>query len=304
MKRNLELGQIILFCFIILIISCEKDNQGPEFPASYPEFKDEVEVIINGYSKDAMEPFISKDGTFLFFNSLNDSDSTSLYYATRVNDTVFDFEGEIAGVNGPVPHLDAVASKDINDIFYFVSTRNYPEVFENFRTGKFDNGVVIDVKSVKGDFYIYEPGWLIMDAEINKEGDLLYYVNAKFRGNSLPEAAYLGIAEKKDSSFEKLDSSDDVLININNSSYLIYAPCISSDGNELYFTRIHKVILTTQICVSVRDDNTENFSAPQWIEIEGNSVEAPSLTDDGERLYYHKRLRRDDKYHIFTMKRE
>jgi hypothetical protein len=303
MKRNLELGQIISFFFIILIISCEKDNEGPEIPAIYPEFTEEVEVVINGYSKDAMEPFISKDGTFLFFNSLNDGDSTSLYYATRINDTVFNFEGEIEGVNGPVPHLDAVASKDINNVFYFVSTRNYPDVFENFRTGKFDNGVVTDVRCVMGNFYIYEPGWIIMDAEINKEGDLLYYVNAKFGGNPLPEEAYLGIAEKKNSLFEKLGSSDDILENVNNSNCLIYAPCISSDGNELYFTRIHKGILITQICVSVRDDNTENFSIPQWIDIEGNSVEAPCLTENGERLYYHKRLERDGKYHIFSMKR-
>jgi hypothetical protein len=304
MKRNLELGQIILFCFIILIISCEKDNQGPEFPASYPEFKDEVEVIINGYSKDAMEPFISKGGHFLFFNSLNDGDSTSLYYASRLNDTVFEFKGEIVGVNGQVPHLDAVASMDDNDIFYFVSTRDYPSVFENYQSGKFDNGIVTDVRPVMGDFYIYNPGWLIMDAEISRDGSLLYYVNARFTGGPLPAEAILGIAEKQDSTFKKSSSSDDILKNVNDSNYLIYAPCISSDGNELYFTRIPKGVLITQICVSVRDDNTENFSAPQGLEIEGNSVEAPSLTDDGERLYYHKRLRRDDKYHIFTMKRE
>ena len=288
----------------MLAVGCENGNPGPDIEVSYPEFTDEAEVIIDGYSKDAMEPFISKDGSFLFFNSLNDGDSTSLYYATRVNDTVFNFEGEVDGVNGPVPHLDAVASMDINNVFYFVSTRDYPDVFENYQTGEFDNGVVTNVRPVMGDFYIRNPGWLIMDAEINREGDLLYYVNARFSGQPLPDESLLGMAEKQDSTFEKLNSSDDILLNVNDSDYLVYAPCISSDGNELYFTRIMKGMFITDICVSVRSDTIETFSTPQWIEIEGNFVEAPTLTDDGERLYYHKKLSGDNKYHIFTMRRE
>ena len=304
MKKYLLLVRSILTCFIALAISCENGNQGPGIPVIYPEFANESEVIIDGYNKDAMEPFISKDGFFLFFNSLNDGDSTSLYYATRVNDTMFHFEGEISGVNGQAPHLDAVASMDIDNVFYFVSTRDYPDVFENFQKGEFSNGIVNDVQPVMGDFYIYEPGWLIMDAEISKDGDLLYYVNARFNGNSLPVEAYLGVAEKSDYAFDKLSSSGDILNNVNDSNYLIYAPCISSDGDELYFTRIHKVMLITQICVSVRDNNTGIFSNPEWIDIEGNLVEAPSLTDDGEILYYHKRLERDNKYHIFAIRRE
>ncbi len=295
---------IILISTVLLALSCGNNNTGPDDEWAYPEFANEAEVIINGYNKDAMEPFISKDGNFLFFNSLNDGDSTSLYYATRANDTVFNFEGEISGANGPVPHLDAVASMDINNVFYFVSTRDYPVVFENYRTGEFDNGVITDVKPLMGDFYIYDPGWLIMDAEINREGDLLYYVNAQFTGNPLPDQAYLGIAEKQDSAFEKLGSSDNILENVNDPDYLVYAPCVSSDGNELYFTRIRKGMLITQICVSVKSDTALTFSVPEWIEIEGNAVEAPSVTNNGERLYYHKKLSRDNKYHIFTMKRE
>jgi len=303
LKNKMVLIQVIIICFAILIISCENSNPGPEISVSYPEFRDESEVIIDGYNKDAMEPFISKDGIFLFFNSLNDGDSTSLYYATKVNDTVFNFEGEIGGVNGQVPHLDAVASMDTNNVFYFVSTRNYPDVFENYQTGEFDNGVVTDVEPVRGDFYVYEPGWLIMDAEINGNGNLLYYVNSKFGGNPLPDEARLGAAEKIDSVFEKLDDSEDIFRNINNFGCLVYAPCISSDGKEIYFTRIVKGTFTAQICVSVRSDTAVTFSVPRILEIEGESVEAPSLTENGERLYYHKKLG-DNKYHIFMMRRE
>jgi hypothetical protein len=250
-----------------------------------------------------MEPFITRDGNFLFFNSLNDGINTSLYYAIRSNDTIFNYIGEISGVNGTSSHLDAVASMDMQNVFYFVSTRNYPTVFENFQTGHFSNGSVKNINPVMGSFYIYSPGWLIMDAEISKDGNLFYYVNAKFSGQLLPDEAKLGFAIKQDPLFVKSNLSDSILKNINNSDYLVYAPSSSSDGKELYFTRMKKGTLITEICVSVRNNINEIFSNPRIIDIKGNVVEACTLTDDGKRLYFHKKLD-DGKYHIFSMKRK
>jgi len=51
----------------------------------------------------------SSDGQFLFFNSLNSGGNTSLFYSRIVNATYFEFMGEVQGVNGKPPHLDAVA---------------------------------------------------------------------------------------------------------------------------------------------------------------------------------------------------
>jgi hypothetical protein len=300
----------ILICIIVLVcvISCVGCGNAPTIgkptddnsAIAYPEFTDETEVIINGYDADAMEPFITKDGNFLFFNSLNDGVHTSLYYAVKVNDTHFAFRGEISGVNGTGPHLDAVASLDVHHNFYFVSTRNYPRVFENYQTGVFTQGAVTNAQSVPGNFYIRSPGWIIMDAEISKDGGLLYYVNAHFTGTALPDQSRLGIAEKNASVFKKISLSDSILSKVNDPRYLVYAPAISSDGKELYFTRIEKGTLTTEICVSVRLQNNAAFSAPKKIEISGSNAEAPTLTDDGRRLYYHKKLGIDGKYHIFT----
>jgi hypothetical protein len=64
LKNNIGLGRIIIIGFAILIISCENGKPGPEIEVTYPEFADETEVIINGYNRDAMEPFISKDDSF------------------------------------------------------------------------------------------------------------------------------------------------------------------------------------------------------------------------------------------------
>jgi hypothetical protein len=292
--------------FIILSPGCTKDDGVSEnqIKIEYPEFIEETEVEINGYSSHAMEPFITKDGFYLFFNDSNDAVYTSLHYATRVNDTVFNYNDEITGVNGAPPHLDAVASMDENNVFFFVSTRDYPATIENYQTGIFSGGAVTEVRSVKGNFYIDSPGWIIMDAEINKSGNNLYYTNSYFNGESLPEQSILGIANKIDSTFNKITLSENILSNINNPNYLIYAPSILSDQKELYFTRIRKGTTVSEICVSVRPDTNKSFSVPKVIEIAGIAVEAPSLTAEGERIYYHKISVSDSKFHIFTMKRK
>ena len=76
------------------------------------EFSTPVRVTINGYTGHAMEPFITRDGSYLFFNSLNDGNDTSLYYAARgADDVTFNSAAKIIGVNDTPPHLDAVASK-------------------------------------------------------------------------------------------------------------------------------------------------------------------------------------------------
>ncbi|MBN1797715.1 MAG: hypothetical protein JW822_04000 [Spirochaetales bacterium] len=295
--------RIILFLCVIISYGCPI-NGAPHI--EYPEFVNETQVIINGYDLDAMEPFITKDGSILFFNSLNDEVDTSLYYATMADATHFNSQGKISGVNGTPSHLDAVASMDTSNTFYFISTRNYPAVFENLQSGTFNNGTVPLVQPVTGDFYIYSPNWIIMDAEISGDGNHLYYVNARYDGQQWPEEAMLGIAEKQALVFIKSTLSAEIFKNVNNPAYLVYAPCVSADGKEVYFTRSKKGTGITQICVAVRSDTTASFSRPKVITISGEKVEAPSLTADGSRLYYHKRItiNAEEEYHIYTMERK
>ena len=95
-------------------------------PAAVPDgiFGNPREVEIVGYSGHSMEPFISRDGKYLFFNNKNDpKTNTDLYYAVRVADDKFRFGGEIEGVNTPA--LEGVPSMDRNGIFYFISLRSY-----------------------------------------------------------------------------------------------------------------------------------------------------------------------------------
>ncbi|HTB32248.1 MAG TPA: hypothetical protein VK808_09500, partial [Bacteroidia bacterium] len=102
------------------------------FCQSYPVFGPEFRVTILGDTvPDAMEPFISPDGNTLFFNSLNNGTTTTLYYSTKVNDSTFTFMGPLTGANINPPHLDAVASLDSANRFFWVTTRNYPSTYHN-----------------------------------------------------------------------------------------------------------------------------------------------------------------------------
>ncbi|MBL7892334.1 MAG: T9SS type A sorting domain-containing protein [Bacteroidia bacterium] len=279
---NKKSTTLILLCITYIL----------SFSQTYPTFGPEKAVTITGNTLDAMEPFISADGNTLFFNSLNNGTTTSLYYATRVNDTTFTFVGQVNGVNDPTPHLDAVASMDSANNFFWVSTRNYPTVFENYQHGSYNAGSVTKAGRVKGNFYVYTPGWLIMDAAINYNGKLLIYCNAWFNNcGGLPCKARLGIAQKlNDSTFNKTTTSEQVLANINDSTYIVYAPEITRDGLELYFTRIKNGTTLSEICVSVRTSLTDVFSMPKVIYSNQPQIpEAATIVPDKSRIYYHKK---------------
>jgi len=189
------------------------------FSQNHPAFGPETNVTINGLTFDAMEPFISPDGNTLFFNSLNSGGNTNLYFATRVDDTTFTYAGPVGGTYDSSPdHLDAVASLDSMDNFFWVSLRGYPVPMENLHRGIYSAGTVSSITRVHGDFNIHEfnyPfGWLIMDAAINHHGDQLYFCNALFDFSNttcagVPCEAKLGVAQKvNDTTFNKLLNSD------------------------------------------------------------------------------------------------
>lgn len=249
-----------------------------------------------------MEPFISPDDNILFFNSLNSGGNTNLYYAAKVNDTTFTYAGLVSGTFDPAPnHLDAVASVDASNNFFWTSLRDYPDQIANLRRGTFSDGNVSGISPVFGDFNIddfnFPFGWLIMDAAINYQGDLLYYTNAKFDFSNttcvgIPCEAKLGVAALvNDNTFNKLPDSDAIFANVNDpENYLVYAPQITPDGLELYYTRLLKNSVNTEICVSVRTSATEPFSLPSVIHANpGFLPEAASPSTDQQKIYYHQK---------------
>lgn len=269
---------------------------------TYPTFGPEKKVNISGLTLDAMEPFISADGNRLFFNSLNSGGNTNLYAASRLNDTSFTLLGPVGGTQDTsANHLDAVPSLDSANNFFWVSLRGYPGSLENLHRGKYSGANVTQLKRVYGNFNIYSfnsPfGWLIMDAAINYQGNLLYFCNAKFDFSNtscvgIPCEAKLGVAQKiNDSIFNRVPNSNALFSYVNDTlQYLVYAPQITKDGLELYYTRMQKGTPHTEICVSIRNSVTDTFSSPSVIQANlGFAPEAASPSLDKQKLYYHQK---------------
>lgn len=265
----------------------------------YPSFSNEINVTINGLTHDAMEPFISHDGNVLFFNNLNDGVDTKLFYATKVNDSTFTYVGELNGTNQTTqPYLDAVADLDSIGNIYWTSTRNYGPELDNLFHGKINGSNVTNIGRVRGDFNKNTPGWLVMDHGMSIDGQLLYFNNARLDGDNCqgPCETMIGIAQKiNDSTFTTLTNSSTLLQTINDNNFKFYAPCISADGLELYYTRYPNVVLQPsslfEICVAVRNTSSDNFSVPTVLfsKTIDKLIEAPTLTTDGKIMYYHEK---------------
>jgi Tol biopolymer transport system component len=245
-------------------------------------FANPERVTITGYSQDAMEPFISLDGKYLFFNNSNDPKvDTNLFYATRVDDLTFQFQGEIGGVNTTA--LDAVASMDSNNKFYFVSTRSYDQTFSTIYWGDFSNGTVSNVALVPG-ISKRKAGHVNFDAGISPDGNTLYFVDSFFAGGQ-PQNASISIAKREGDRFARLKDSAKIMRKINTAA-LNYAPCPSASGLEFFFTRLDPG--GPAIYMASRAATSKPFGTPARIEAITGFVEAPTLSPDQKSLYYHK----------------
>ena len=93
-----------------------------------------------------MEPFLSPDGRYLFFNNSNDPGvNTNLQFAERTAKLIFRYLGELPGVNSAV--LDAVPSMDTAGHFYFTTVRDYGRTLNSLFTGEFNGKGVTMLRS-------------------------------------------------------------------------------------------------------------------------------------------------------------
>ena len=259
--------------------------RSPDAKPTFGVFTNPQPVTIQGYSQDAMEPFISPDGNYLFFNNSNSATQTNLYYATRIDDLTFQFQGEIVGANAP--GLNAVASMDVNNIFYFVSPRSYAQTFSTIYSGMFSNGSLSNVALVPGvskDKF----GDVNFDQCISPDGGTLYFVDGVFNGGSVPQRANIAIARRVGDRFVRLKNSAKIMQKINTGG-LNYAPDISKSGLEFFFTRIPSPPTTPPpvIYTATRASKSQPFGKPRKIEAITGFAEAPALSPDEKSLYFH-----------------
>ena len=316
---------------LILTGTCGGGN-GVDSVASCPiSFANAREVTITAYTGDAQEPSISRDGNFLFFNNLNssmlpngDENDTNLHYAVRTDETTFQYMGEIDGANTDIipgttsaaNELEGVASLDKNAKLYFVSTINYldaasPDFLRSIYQGDFSNGGILNVSSLpnlRNDRPAGQDpilGELNFDLEIHRDGEVLYFVEGIFSGNPLPDEANIGVANNSSGTFATMPDSSSQLAMVNTDD-LEYAPSISTDMLELYFTRLVGSGTTGfdfGIYVASRASPIDVWSNVNRLEgLNGDTVEAPSISFDGNLLYYHKKV--DGIFKVYVAERE
>jgi len=242
-------------------------------------------VQIVGYVGDAMEPFIApKTGDLLFNNRNSPPEQTDLHWARRIDDSHFQYVGPIEGTNSPA--LDGVPSVDEDGNFYFVSTRSYDETLSSIYTGHWASGTVTDVEIVRG-IAPEQRGLVDFDAEISRDGDSLFYVEGRFSGGQMPDSADIELAHRMGDRFVR-DTFSDVLLGSVNTPALEYAPAISVDRRELFFTRLDPHARTIAIYRTKRIGAGQPFGPPERVAAADGFVEAPALSPDGDTLYFHR----------------
>lgn len=255
-----------------------------EAAATSNAFQNPQRVTIEGYGGDAMEPFISRDGKYLFFNNLNESNvNTNLYWAERVDDLHFKSRGELGGVNTPA--LEGVASMDRDGNFYFVSNRSYDQTASTLYRGKFSNGALTGVELVPG-VSLAKAGIVNFDAEISADGDTLYFVESEFSIFRNPKFAHILFAHRSGNKFVRDPASAAIMQTINTAK-MNYAPATTASECELFFTRVGDQ--GPAIYVAERADKTKPFQEPQRLAAINGFVEGPTLSPDEQSLYYHKK---------------
>jgi hypothetical protein len=260
-------------------------HHAPTSPVVFDEqFLDPQRVTIRGYSGEAMEPFLSRDAKYMFFNNSNDSHvDTNLHWAEWIDSLNFQYKGELQGVN--TKDLEGVPSMDRNGVFYFISNRSYKQTASTIYWGKFAAGNITGIEIVPG-VSLAKPGVVNFDAEISADGNTLYFVDSQFSFFGHPKTARILIARRSGAGFARSPDGAEIMRQINSDS-LNYAPAISATQLEIFFTRVTPE--GPRIYIASRTDPSRPFGAARQIHAINAFAEGPTVAPDGKSLYYHQK---------------
>ena len=290
-----------LLVFSAAFVAAERETAAPSASDDL-SFASPEPVEIKGYAGDAMEPFVTRDGRWLIFNTRNGPrDQTDLMLARRIDDRHFVFVGPLGGVNSP--SLDGVASVDRGGRFYFVSNRDFDRTGITLWTGRFADGRVTDVRPLPTDFTPKKLLRLNIDLEISADGSELIVDENRwnlFKGR--PSVSHLAVASRVGEHFERRPDSDRLMQSINGDA-LAYAPATSADRLTLYFTRWNRRVSgdVPRLMVSRRASPTMAWSVPRRIAAAAGFVEGATLVPGECGILYHARI--GEAYRLFLTRR-
>lgn len=258
-------------------------------------FRDQQRVTIRGYTGVAMEPFITRDGAYLLFNSSNAPGvNTDIQVARIVDGLTFDYVGPLTGANSTV--LDGVPTVDASGTMYFVSIRSYETTAQTIYRADFANGAASNVALVPG--LPTGAGVVVFDVEVTPDGNSIWFADGRFSGAPVPDAADLVLATRTATGFQPAANGATILARVNTDA-LEYAAGVGGDDRELFFTRLRGT--TSAIYRATRSSSTAAFGTPARIAAIDGFVEGPTVSADGRALYYHRR--EGDSYAIYRVTR-
>ena len=255
-------------------------------------------VVVSGYSDDAMEPFVTRDGRYLLFNNLNQPGiNTDIQYAERRDDYTWIYRGKVTGINTPA--LEGCPTMDRTGRMFFVSPRSYPQTLCTIYSGQFQDGTVTNVQRVES-ISRKEPGIVNFDVDVSADGKTLVFVDSRFQPGGGPQSANLVLAEWDGTRFVRSSDSARVLEQVNMAG-LVYAPTLSADKRTLYFTRFDAAsgFKGPQIYRATRPSADAPFGPPVHLQGLGDFVEGTALSPNERLLYFHRKD--GERFHLYAV---
>ena len=94
-----------------------------------------------------------------------------------------------------------------------------------------------------------------------------------------------------------------IVANVNTAAGLEYAPAISADGRELFFTRLNLSAMQARIYRSTRTSSTATFATPQLVSAISGFAEGPALSPAEKSLSYHRENAANGRFEIYRVTR-
>jgi hypothetical protein len=272
------------------------------FAGTWTAFSNPQPVTIAGYPASADEPFISPDGRFLLFNSSETEPDFTLQYALATAPGSFEYEGPIRGEEVNVPRaLSGTPTLDDEGNLYWISNRSYPERLATVFAGRFNEGFVTEAHEVPG---VHAPKFGMVDFDVgaSPNGKFLYVAVGQFGGSGPPSSAALVIFERRGEGFVLRAAGESILASVNATAALVYAPAVTADELELFFTAASPAEgREPQIYRATRTTTKARFGHVERVAAITGFAEAPSISSDGTTLYYHEKT--GEEVHIQTVTR-
>ena len=290
-------------CALLLLLGAGLAAFAPAaFATTWTAFANPQPVTIAGYPGSAEEPFISPDGRYLLFNSSEAEPYFTLQYALATGAGGFEYAGAIGGEEVNYPRsLSGTPTLDDEGNLYWISNRAYAGTRATVFSGHFSEGFVTGANLVEG-VVAPEFGMVDFDVGASPNGRLLYVALGKFGSSGPPSSAKLVVFERSGAGFVPDRTAEAALVYVNKTAALVYGAAVTADELEIFYTAASPAEgREPQIYRATRTSSTARFAHVERVAAITGFAEAPSISTDGTKLYYHEKV--GEEVHIQTVTR-